>query len=222
METKQFSEIDNKIRGELMEYATEKYGRTFEEVFYETAVDATHSYTRCLKDSRGRIFNVYQGGESGRRTDDYENCIVDYKVKEYLSELIGEDMGSGSIGVMAVMNITEEIDALENMSAEECIRRFGLYSLIFVYHMEGERGTIAENRNAVLEIYKKLSTLDTSTIDFNVVVTSGDPSRVAGVLENMRLKYSGSWYSYETVAEYISRVNPGLTPVYDVESMVEE
>ena len=87
---------------------------------------------------------------------------------------------------MAVMNIDVEVDTLENMSLEECIERFGLYSLVFVYHMEGNKGSISNQGDHLLDIYHKLRALKTNTVDFNVVVSSGDASDVSDILQNMR------------------------------------
>ncbi|MBQ1187067.1 MAG: hypothetical protein IIX54_05215 [Clostridia bacterium] len=220
MNTNEYSNVDNDIKTELMEYAVEQYGGTYQEVFYETAADATQNYVLCLKDEKGRIFNVFEDGESGRRTDDYKDCIVDSKMKAYLSNYLG--LEEAAIGVMAIMNIDIDVAELETMSAEECINKFGLYSLIFAYKFEGNKGSIANKGQEVVDIYTKLSGINTSTIDFNVVATSENAPSVDEVFENMRHRYSGSWYSCEGVQEYISTANPQLTTLDDLKSLVKE
>ena len=222
MNTNQYSDVDKKIKSELMQYAVTQYGGAYEEVFYETASDATQNYVLCLKDGQGRIFNVYEQGKTGKRTDDYKNCIVDVKMREYLSSYLDLDIEGASISVMAVMNVNVDVDKVESMSLSECIEQFGLYSLVFVCHFDEKAGTITANGEALVDAYQKLCELDTDTVDFNVVVTSGDSSSVFNILQNMRHKYSGSWYSCEGVKEYISEANPKLDTLEDLNALVKE
>jgi len=222
MNTNHYSEADQTIRSELMQYAVYQYGGVFEEVYYETAADATQNYVLCLKDTQGRIFNVYENAENGIRTDDYKDSIVDAKMRSYLEDALIKDGLCGKIGVMAVMNVDSEINVLEVMSIQECVEQYGLYSLIFVYHIDGEKGSIKENAEKILSLYRKLQKIDTETIDFNVVVTSGEATKVEGVRTNMRHRYSGSWYAYEEVQEYISVVNPVIADVNALAALIEE
>lgn len=222
MNNNKLSRIDQQIKTELMQYAVTRYGREFEEVFYETAIDATQSYVLCLTDMQGRVFNVYEHAETGARTDDYKNSIADHKMRDFLKDYLGLDILGGEIGVMAVMHLPVELEVLEKMSAQECIDQFGLYSLIFVYQFDGEKGSIEKNSEKILEIYQKLQKINADTIDFNVVVTSGDATAVQNTRVNMRYRYSGNWYSYDCVQEYISDANPKLTDVTDIVALVKE
>lgn len=222
MNTNQYSDVDKEIKSELMQYAVTQYGGIYEELFYETAADATQNYVLCLKDEQGRVFNVYEQGKTGKRTDDYKNCIVDSKITEYLSSYLDLDIQGISISAMAVMNIDVDVDKLESMSLTECIEQFGLYSLVFVCHFDEKNGSISTNGETLVNAYQKLRELDTDTVDFNVVVTSGESSDVTSVLQNMRHMYSGSWYSCESVKEYISEVNPKLDTLEDLDSLVKE
>ena len=222
MNRNQYSDVDNKIKSELMQYAVTKYGGVYEEVFYETAADATQNYVLCLKDEQGRTFNVYEQGKTGKRIDDYKNCIVDVKMREYLTSYLGLDIEGASISVMAVMNIKVDVNKLESMSLSECVEQFGLYSLVFVCHFDERAGSISTNGEALVNAYQKLCDLDTETVDFNVVVTSGESSDVISILQNMRHKYSGSWYNCEGVNEYISEANPKLDTLEDLNALVKE
>lgn len=222
MNTNQNNDVDREIKSALMQYAVAQYGGEYEEVYYETAVDATQNYVLCLKDEQGRIFNVYEQGKTGKRTDDYKNCIVDAKMREYLSSYLDLDIQGASISAMAVMNINVDVDKLESMSLSECIEQFGLYSLVFVCHFDEKAGSISDNGEALVKAYQKLRDLETETVDFNVVVTSGGSSNVSGILQNMRYKYSGSWYSCEGVKEYISEANPELDTLEDLNTLVKE
>ena len=222
MNKNRYNDIDKAIRSQLMQYATEKYGGEYEEIFYETAADATQNYVLCLRDSKGRVFNVYEHAKTGKQTDDYIDSIIDNKMREYLLGYLDINITNSAIGAMAVMNVDVDIDVLENMSLEECMDRFGLYSLVFVYHIEGEKGSIYDQGEYLVEIYHKLRNLKTDTIDFNVVVTSGDASGVMDTLQNMRYKYSGNWYSCSGVQEYISAANPQLDTHEDLKCLVKE
>lgn len=222
MKINQYSDVDKEIKSELMQYAVTQYSGVYEEVFYETAADATQNYVLCLKDEQGRVFNVYEQGKTGKRTDDYKNCIVDVKMSEYLMSYLGLDIDSASISVIAIMNIDVDVEKVESMTLDECIEQFGLYSLVFVCHFDEKSGSISSNGEALVNAYQKLRELDTDTVDFNVVVTSGESSDVTSVLQNMRHKYSGSWYSCESVKEYISEANPKLDTLEDLNSLVKE
>ncbi len=222
MNTNQYSDVDKEIKSELMQYAVTQYGGVYEEVFYETAVDATQRYVLCLKDSQGRVFNVYEEGKSGERTDNYKNSIVDDKMQKHLSERLNIEIKDASFSVMTVMNINVDVDTLEAMSLQECLERFELYSLIFACHFEGEKGSIYNQAEAILDVYRQLGEIKTETIDFNVVVTSGDASDVMDTLQNMRYRYSGSWYTCENVQEYISKANPQLITIDDIKALVKE
>ena len=222
MNTNQYSDVDKEIKSELMQYAVTQYGGTYEEVFYETAADATQNYVLCLKDEQGRVFNVYEQGKTGKRTDDYKNCIVDAKLCEYLTTYLDINIDGASISSMAIMNINVDVEKLESMTINECIEQFGLYSLVFVCHFDGNAGSISANGEALLNAYQKLCNLNTETVDFNVVVTSGGSSDVTSVLQNMRHKYSGGWYSCAGVKEYISEANPKLDTLEDLNSLVKE
>ena len=222
MNTNQNKDIDREIRSELMRYAVAQYGGEYEVVFYQTAVDATQSYVLCLRDKDGYIFNVYEHAETGNKIDDYKNCIVDKKMNEHLMKFLEIDEKDTSIASMAVMNISEDVDVLKNMTLEECVDKHTLFSLIFAYHFEGEKGSIISKADVLLDIYNKLCTINTDTIDFNVVVTSGDASEVVNVLNNMRYGYSGCWYSRANVMEYISEANPTLNTLDDLKAIVKE
>lgn len=222
MNNNRYSKVDNEIRAELMQYAVEKYGCKFEEVFYETAADATQNYVLCLRDEKGRVFNVYEDGKTGDRTDDYKNSIVNQKVYDYLKNYLSAECAAGEIAVKAIMNIAAEVDELEKMTAQECVDRFGLYSLVFVYHIDGAKGSIEANSVQIIEAYHKLRKFTGSSIDFNVVVTSGDAKNVKNVRMNMLHRYSRSWYVYEEVQEYIACGNPKLTDTESVLALIKE
>ena len=83
---------DAGVKSELMQYVMKKYGGEYDEIFYETAADATQSYVLCLKDKGGYIFNVYEHAGTGKITDDYKDSVVDDKLHDYLLEYLFEEI----------------------------------------------------------------------------------------------------------------------------------
>ena len=211
---------ENKER--LMAYAVEKYGGDYTEMYYQRAVDRTRSYDLCLKDSKGRLFNVSEDAGSGFQYDDYLESIIDYKMRNYLIEYLGEMVNDFNISAMTSMNVFTDLETLEQMTIEKCIEEFGLSSLIFVCHFDESKGNIEEKSEELVEIYKKLCGIDTNVINFNVVVTTGDNSEVKQVLENMRGLYTCCWYNFKGVQEFISDALTPINSVEDLLSLVKE
>lgn len=222
MNTNKYSKEDMEIKARLMQYAVDKYGGEYTEIYYQRAVDSTRSHTLCLEDKKGRIFNVYEEFNPEYRYDDYLECIVDDKLKDYLLDSLSDELSKDSIGILSVSYVFDDLQRIEEMSLKECMEEFNLSKLIFVYHFEGEKGSIVENCDTLLKVYQKLRDMNFRNIVFNVVVTSGDSSEVNSVLQNMRYEYTGSWYSCENVQEYISKSNPNLQTSEDLKCLVKE
>ena len=213
---------EQKIKERLMEYAEEKYGGDFTEMSYRRAVDKTRSYDLCLKDSQGRIFNVSEDASSGFHYDDYLECIVDHKMHDYLLEHLDGMSNDFNISIMSSMNVFTDKVTLEKMTIDECIKEFGLSSLIFVCHFDESNGNIAERGKELVDIYRKLCDIGAEVINFNVIVTSGEDSEVKNILTNMRDLYTGCWYTCKNVKEYVSDAFVSIDSVEDLLNLVKE
>lgn len=222
MNTNKYSKEDMEIKARLMQYAEEKYGGSYQEVSYRTAADYTRSYDLCLKDSKGRIFNVSEDASSGFQHDDYLESIVDDKMRKYLLEYLDGMLNEYSISAMTSMDIFIDKESLEEMTINECIDKFGLESLVFVCQFDETKGRIKDRGEDLVKIYQKLREIGSKVINYNVVVTAGDDSEVKNIFKNMRDLYTGCWYTCKNVKEYIAdAINP-INTVEDLNLLVKE
>ncbi len=111
---------------------------------------------------------------------------------------------------------------ISKMSLTECIENYGLNSIIFTCVINGEKGSIIENRNYILSIYEKLKTYHAKRIDFNVIVVNENNDEIDFIISTLRDSYTGNWYNLNSVAEYFSEVNPELENEELFYSMIKE
>ena len=204
------------IKERMMNYAIEKYGKDFTEVYFNRSDGMYAHHTLSLMDEDGLIFNVIEDSVDFRY-DDYLNSIADNMVKGYIKDYLGSDLNGCTIGVMSDANIHSSVEDIQSISFDEYMREYKPSSLVFVCNFNGRLGSIYDKSEVLLRVNKKLHDLDFDVIDFNIVVTSGYSEDVNNVISNMRCFYSLPWYSCSFVEEYVECV--GSEPIRSREDL---
>lgn len=198
---------DDKTLEIMKAYVEEKYGEIYSVEYFVKAVDSTWRDVLTLSKDDDFIFNVYHSPEDTMYEeifDDYEDEVIDEKIRRYLLEKTGQDELKMNVYVAWGYNKSFTLEEAQEYTVKQLLENIILFKLICVINVEQTKEESVVTEKELYEIYENLFTFNPEKVDFEVVYTKGKADdKLNSCIDNIREKYENDWESYPSVTGYI-------------------
>lgn len=209
------------IKMNMLQYAEDKYDEHFDVVDFNLAIrglDSNYHDVLVLKNDSSVKFNVYSNTNTNECFDDYGMSVSDKKIYDYIKESSGLDFTLMADLLAEDLAEDQILPAdVNSLSALEIMDNYEIGTVIVVVRVDD----IEDNIEELYQLYQMIVSLNSDSIDFEVVSSNGNDEKLDKVFNNIRLDYENDWSQYSSINKFISATDQDLT-MEQFEMLIEE